>query len=249
MSRASKTGTASGWFIELIVSVVRALWTLFQENKLDREAMLGWLKNGAALTKTLHSALTDDRTFFFFGNPTDYRFLVSVDNTRTIEDAVRAGHYSEVCGAIDDQSFSAKKEDGAKTEKVEIKLIRLKLLTPESVDPNWPLPAEEILVSGIHDFGFRFATVRELLAFGETFPSLQMAFSIMTVVKDSQDKWHLAFLMGNLIDPLLETMFTGGHVVGWEERIFGTSPYDGREQDKEVLSSEDGYLAVVAIDQ
>jgi hypothetical protein len=97
--------------------------------------------------------------------PTPYeRFPVTVNYDRSIEDYAAAGGYYRVYSEISTKSFPS---EAAGSRDLQVSLVRLRDTTPISR-----------ILAAQSNAGLRPATIRELLAFAETYPDLRKRFTI-----------------------------------------------------------------------
>lgn len=98
-------------------------------------------------------------------------FCLFVDYDRSIKESVKAGRYNEVSDDITDKKFPhGSKKDSNGKKKVNMTLF--------SFEDKVNISSDDAIVE-METMGYRAATLRELLAFGEKYPNNQREGTIV----------------------------------------------------------------------
>lgn len=120
-------------------------------------------RNSMELFKKLKMLLRNELAEVISYIISTHKFKVNYD--RSIEDSVKAGNYDRISDSITDKRFSSSTESGVK--EVEGAIYHF----------NKEIPSQTVIFQMERD-GYRSATMKELLAFGEQNPELQRRFPI-----------------------------------------------------------------------
>lgn len=128
----------------------------------------------------------ENATSELIGGSGQAEVLVRVDQNRSLDEMIKAGGYSLVNEAIIEEHFSVSGKSGG---AIVVALLHF---------GHGRISGAEEVVAKMKEKGFRPASIQELLAFGEAYPTVQNLFPIVALGSvwqgEEDDSHHTPFL-------------------------------------------------------